>query len=152
MKLTVGCSISLFCVLCDFPHPQAVPAIQGWEAVCSCHERQWLGHQTEIWQPLLLPWINSRWVIFCCLWNELSCWIEVLSFLVLVISRNHSCSTSGSITTSYSVFYNPYLPLLSLWQSTFVSLKKPDWPLSIDGKIFTLWPYQACKSVIKVIN
>lgn len=41
---------------------QIVPIVEGWQAVCPCHECERLSHQAEVWQPLLLPWIYPGWV------------------------------------------------------------------------------------------
>lgn len=38
---------------------QVVPAVQGRQAVRSRHERQRLGHQAEVRQPVLLPGVHS---------------------------------------------------------------------------------------------
>lgn len=39
---------------------QVVPALQSREAVCPSHERQRLGDQAEVWQPLLLQRVHLR--------------------------------------------------------------------------------------------
>ena len=38
---------------------QVVPAVKGGQAVCPGHERQRLGDQAEIWQPLLLQGVHT---------------------------------------------------------------------------------------------
>lgn len=41
---------------------QVIPAVKGGQAMCSRYEREWLGDQAEIWQPLLLQGVHTGWV------------------------------------------------------------------------------------------
>lgn len=41
---------------------QVIPAVKGGQALCSCYERERLGDQAEIWQPLLLQGVHTGWV------------------------------------------------------------------------------------------